>query len=82
MVAAVSESGDSLTLVVRNGDTEKSAAFTFDLTSLPSVGTSAQVHRTSRTEDLLALPDIPISDYALVATIPAFSVTTFVVPMP
>jgi O-glycosyl hydrolase len=82
MVAAVSPDAHSLTLVVRNGDTSASRRFTFDLTKLPSVGAMAEAHRTSRSEDLVELPASAIDHYALVVTIPAYSVTTFVVPMP
>ncbi|WP_438025378.1 glycoside hydrolase family 30 protein [Sorangium sp. So ce233] len=82
MVAAVSADGSSLTLVVRNGDRDASRGYTFDLTRLPTVGLAAQAHRTSRTEDLERLPDTAIEDYRLVVTVPAFSVTTFVIPMP
>ncbi|WP_437957298.1 glycoside hydrolase [Sorangium sp. So ce119] len=82
MVAAVSADGGSLTLVVRNGDRDASRGYTLDLTRLPTVGPAAQAHRTSRTEDLERLPDIAIEDYRLVVTVPAFSITTFVIPMP
>ncbi|WP_437874681.1 glycoside hydrolase family 30 protein [Sorangium sp. So ce513] len=82
MVAAVSADRRSLTLVVRNGDRNASRGYTLDLTRLPTVGPAAEAHRTSRTEDLARLPDMAIEDYRLVVTIPAFSVTTFVIPMP
>ncbi|MGK3989308.1 glycoside hydrolase [Sorangium sp. So ce136] len=82
MVAAVSADGSSLTLVVRNGDRDASRGYTVDLTRLPTVGLAAEVHRTSRTEDLERLPDLAIEDYRLAVTVPAFSITTFVIPMP
>jgi O-glycosyl hydrolase len=82
MVAALSADGRSLALVVRNGDASASQGFTFDLTALPAVGSSADAWRTSRTEDLAPLPPVVIEDYALIATVPAESVTTFVVPIP
>ncbi len=82
MVAALSADGHSLTIVVRNGDTSKSKGFTFDLTALPVVGPTVESHRTSRSEDLAALPATAIDGYSFVATMPAFSVTTFVVPLP
>ncbi|WP_437925238.1 glycoside hydrolase [Sorangium sp. So ce291] len=82
MVAAVSADGGSLTLVVRNGDRDASRGYTFDLTRLPTVGLAAEAHRTSRTEDLARLPDTAIEDYRMVVTVPAFSITTFVIPMP
>jgi len=82
MVAALSADGRSLALVVRNGDTSASHGYTFDLTSLPDVGPAVEAYRTSRTEDLAALPAIAVEGYSLVATVPPYSITTFVVPIP
>jgi O-glycosyl hydrolase len=82
MVAAVSPDGATLVLVVRNGDTTASKGFTFDLTALPSVGTSAALHRTSRTENLASLTALPIQGWSFVATVAPYSITTFVIPMP
>jgi O-glycosyl hydrolase len=82
MVAAVSPDGQALAIVVRNGSTTASAAYTFDLTALPSVGASVEAHRTSRTEDLVSLTALPVTGWSFVATVPAYSITTFVVPMP
>jgi O-glycosyl hydrolase len=81
MVAALSADGHSLAIVVRNGDTSGSKGFTFDLTSLATLGTEAEAHRTSRSENLALLPSVPIQGYSFVATVPAFSVTTFVIPL-
>ena len=82
VVAAVSADGRTLALVVRNGDTAASKGFTFDLTALPSVGASAEVRRTSRTENLVPLTAVPIASWSFVATVTPGSITTFVVPMP
>jgi hypothetical protein len=82
MVAAVSPDGKTLAIVVRNGDTSASKGFTFDLTALPTVGASADAHRTSRSENLTSLAAVAIQNWSFVATVPAFSITTFVVPMP
>jgi len=82
MVAAVSADGHTLALVVRNADANQSHGFTFDLTSLPTLGANASVYRTSRTENLEALPPASLEGYRLVAEIPATSITTFVIPMP
>ena len=81
MVAAVAADGSAVTLVVRNGDAAASRSFTFDLTALSSVGAAVDVHRTSRTENLVALASIPIAAWSFTATVTPFSVTTFVVPM-
>jgi O-glycosyl hydrolase len=82
MVAAVSADGRTLALVVRNGDTSASKGYTFDLTALPAVGASAEARRTSRSENLVSLPAVTIANWSFVATVPAASITTFVIPMP
>lgn len=82
MVAALSADGHSLTIVARNGDASASKRFTFDLTALPSVASTAENYRTSRTEDLAKLPALSIDQYSLQLTAPASSITTIVVPMP
>ena len=82
MVAAVSADGKTLAIVVRNGSTTASAGFTFDLTALASVGTTAAATRTSRTENLASLAALPIQGWSFVATVAPYSITTFVVPMP
>jgi O-glycosyl hydrolase len=81
-VAAVSADGHTLTMVVRNGDTAASEGLTFDLTALPTVGASAEVHQTSPTENLASLPALSTEGWSFVATLPPSSITTFVVPMP
>ena len=48
MVAAVSPDGSRVAIVVLNSSTTASAGFTFDLTSLATVGSAAEVHRVSR----------------------------------
>jgi hypothetical protein len=53
-----------------------------DLTALASVGATADAHRTSRTENLVALTALPIQGWSFVATVAPYSITTFVVPMP
>ncbi|HEY6478121.1 MAG TPA: glycoside hydrolase, partial [Polyangia bacterium] len=82
MVAAVSADGHTLAIVVRNGDASASHGFTFDLTALPTVGASAQALRTSKSENLVSLPAVTIQSWSFFATVPAASITTFVVPMP
>jgi len=81
MVAAVSADGATLAIVVRNGDTSASHAFTFDLTALAFAGAAADVHRTSRTENLVSLGALPIQNWSFVATVAPFSITTFVIPL-
>jgi galactan endo-1,6-beta-galactosidase len=50
------------------------------LTALTSVGAAVDVHRTSASENLAPLSAIPIANYSFTATLPAGSVTTFVIP--
>ncbi len=82
MVAAVSPDESQLTVVIRNADPTDTRGFTFDLTALPTVGASGNLYRTSRTEDLQALPAVTIEGYRVVLEVPAYSVSTFVIPMP
>lgn len=82
MVAATAADGKSLALVVLNGDPTQSHGFTFDLTALPTLGPYADAYRTSRTEDLEELSPVAIDEYRLVVEIPAYCITTFVIPMP
>ena len=82
MVAAVSPDGSRVAIVVLNSSTTASAGFTFDLTSLPTVGSAAEVHRVSRTENLVSLTPLGIQGFSFVATVAPYSITTFVVPMP
>lgn len=81
MVAAVSADAGQLTIVVRNADTAASKGFTFDLTSLPSIGQSVEMYRTSASENLVHLPPIPLSNWSFTSTVPAYSVTTYVVEL-
>lgn len=81
MVAAWSADNQYVTIVARNGERQASRAFTFDLTSLPNVGKAAAAYRVSKTEDLVELEALPIDGYSFVVTLPAYSVTTFVVPL-
>lgn len=80
MVAAVSADGKSLAIVVRNADAA-AKTFTFDLTSLASVGEAVNVHRTSRTEDLAMQAPVQVKDWSFGAMAAPFSITTFVVPL-
>jgi O-glycosyl hydrolase len=81
MVAAVSGDQRMLTVVVRNPDAAATKGFTFDLTTLPAVGSMVEVHRTSQDEDLEAVAPIAIDGFSFVAMLRPNSVTTFVVPM-
>lgn len=80
VLVALNQDGKSLALVIRTTDAARS--FTLDLTQLPSVGTEAQVFRTSRTEDLAALPPLAIEGFSVVVNAPASSLTSVLVPLP
>jgi O-glycosyl hydrolase len=81
MVAALAGDGTSLAVVARNGDASASKSFTFDLTSLPSPASTVEIYRSSAKEDLVHLQAIEVKDWSFTATLPAYSVTTFVVPL-
>lgn len=81
MVGALAPDGQSIAVVIRNGDTSASESFTFDLTPLDAVGAQVAASRTSRTENLAALAAIPIDEWSFNVTLPAASVTTLVIPL-
>ncbi len=81
MVAALAPDGQSIAVVVRNGDTSAAESFTFDLTPLDTVGRQVAASRTSRTENLAALTPIPIDQWSFTVTLPAYSVTTLLIPL-
>lgn len=81
MVAALAGDGKSLAIVVRNGDSSASRGFTFDLTSLSALGASIEAYRTSADENLVHLSAIVPDGWSFSATVPAYSVTTFVIPV-
>jgi O-glycosyl hydrolase len=81
MVGALAPDGQSIVVVVRNGDPSAAESFTFDLTALDAVGAQVAVYRTSRTEDLAALAPIPVAGWSFTAALPAYSVTTLVIPL-
>jgi O-glycosyl hydrolase len=81
MVAALAGDGSSLALVVRNAEASASRTFTFDLTSLPSPATTVEIYRSSASEDLVHLSATAVKDWSFTVTVPASSVSTFVVPL-
>jgi O-glycosyl hydrolase len=81
MVAALAGDGSVLTIVARNGDTAAAKSYTFDLTSLPSLGASIEVYRTSASEDLAHLTSVSVADWSFTVSLPAYSITTYVVPL-
>ncbi|HET9932690.1 MAG TPA: glycoside hydrolase [Polyangiaceae bacterium] len=81
MVAALSSDEASVTIVVRNGDKSATRKFTFDLTRLPVLPASVEVYRTSSSENLAHLDPMKPGDWSFTATMPASSVTTFVLAL-
>jgi O-glycosyl hydrolase len=81
MVAALNAAGNRLTVVALNDSATGAIDCTFDLASFTGVGISVAAYRTSVTEDLSPLPDIPISGKRFRDSIPAYSITTYVIPV-
>ncbi len=81
MVGAMSPDGRHLTVVVLNDSTFGSRDYTFDLSSFAAVGRTVAAYRTSVTEDFTSLPEIPISGRRFRDSIPAYSITTYVIPV-
>ena len=77
-VAAWDAKTGTVVFVTRNGgDTDLHV--TYDLSGFTRLGASATVCRTSPTEDLAKLPPVALAGKRLAATVPAKSVTTFVI---
>lgn len=66
-------------VIVALNDTGSARAANFSLGAFQSIPASAQVHRTSRSENLVQRPNLPVgAQGAISAALPAESVTTFV----
>lgn len=76
-VAAFNPASNKLVLVTYN-DTADPMAVTFDLSRFTTTGASAQVWRTSSTENLAQLSSINVSGGAISVTVPAYAVTTLI----
>ncbi len=81
MVAALAPDGQSIALVILNSSTTATESFTFDLTPLDAVGAQATAYRFSRTENLMTLAPVAITGWSFTVTVPAYSVTTLVIPL-
>ncbi|MDN8588502.1 hypothetical protein B2I21_30605 [Chryseobacterium mucoviscidosis] len=77
-LAAYDASSGKVVLVTTNSDSSDTAV-TYDLSQFTSVGSSAQVYRTSSTEKLQQLTNINIQNKKFTATAKAGSVTTYVI---
>lgn len=65
-------------VIVSTNDTDASTNVIYDLSRFRRLPASLRAYRTSATENLVSLPDIPLTGKKLVAALPAHSVTTFV----
>ncbi|MFE6076809.1 RICIN domain-containing protein [Paenibacillus sp. NPDC057886] len=77
-LAAYDAASGKVVLVTTNSDSSDTAV-TYDLSQFTSVGSSAQVYRTSSTEKLQQLTNINIQNKKFTATAKAGSVTTYVI---
>ncbi len=78
-LTAYNASTNSLVIVTTNSTTNDTSV-NYDLSNFSSVGATATPYQTSSSENLSQLADIGISNAAFSATLPAQSITTFVIP--
>jgi O-glycosyl hydrolase len=78
-LTAYNASTNSLVIVATNTATS-STTVNYDLSNFSSVGSTATPYQTSASENLQQLANIGISSSAFSATLPAQSITTFVIP--
>lgn len=76
---AYNSSSQSLVIVATNSATSSSSV-TYNLSNFSGVGTAATPYQTSATENLQQLSNISIANNAFSTTLPAQSITTFVIP--
>ncbi|WJL96978.1 glycoside hydrolase [Microbacterium sp. ET2] len=79
-VSALNEDRDELTIVTFNNGSSPQAA-SFDLGKFAAVGAEARVFRTSATEDRAEVAAAPVAGDTLDVSLPARSISTFVVPV-
>jgi O-glycosyl hydrolase len=71
---------DHSLVIVATNSTTSSTPVNYDLSQFSSVGAAATPYQTSSTQNLQALPSIPVANAAFATTLPAQSITTFVIP--
>lgn len=76
--AAFNQQSNTLVVVTQNW-TSSSRNVTYTLSNFSSTGSSASVYQTSAREQLASLGTIPVSSGALSYSVPANSVTTYVI---
>ena len=67
-------------VIVATNSTASSTPINYDLSNFSSVGSKATPYQTSNTENLQKLANIQIANSAFSTTLPAQSITTFVIP--
>jgi O-glycosyl hydrolase len=67
-------------IIVTTNSTTSSETVSYNLSAFASVGTTATPHQTSATENLVQLSAMSIANKAFSASLPAQSITTFVIP--
>lgn len=77
-LAAYDAASSKLVLVTTNSATTDTSV-TYDLSKFTATGSSAEVYRTSQTEDLAQVSNAAISNKTFTATAKASSVTTYVI---
>ncbi|WP_440111585.1 RICIN domain-containing protein [Paenibacillus sp. QZ-Y1] len=77
-LAAYDADSGKVVLVTTNSESTDTTV-TYDLSRFTNAGTSAQVYRTSSTENLQQLTNIPVQNKTFTATAKANSVTTYVI---
>jgi hypothetical protein len=78
-LAAYDAGRSTLTLVTTNSSSSPEN-YSYDLSGFGAVTGSATPYQTTATEELDQLASVPVSNDTLTATLPAQSVTTFVIP--
>jgi len=78
-LAAYDPAGQKLTVVAVNDGTN-ALEVAYNLAAFARTGTAVNVTRTSQTEPGVSLPDITLAGKIFTASLPARSVTTFVIP--
>jgi O-glycosyl hydrolase len=76
---AYNAGSQTLTIVTTNSSTS-SETVNYNLGGFSSVGAAATPHQTSATENLAQLSNVAIANKAFSTTLPAQSITTFVIP--
>ena len=78
-LAAYNRGDSTLTLVTTN-PSSSAESYSYGLSGFSSVGASATPYQTTATEELAALSPVNVSHKSFSTTLPAQSVTTFVIP--